>query len=132
MVLNDLLGKTCLIGLSYFDDRERFSKKIQHSGRIVHVDGEMGVSVEILATSDEASLVDAIDVDGVKFFILPSTLSPWVETSSSICVSEKYSLSSDSPDYLVDWEIYQRNSYGRRWLEWQPIVVSDIKTQFSA
>ena len=70
MQLEDLLLKTCVVGVSYFDLQGELMKQTQYAGQVVKVDAENGISIA-LRHSDPA--VAAAD------FIVPPNLAAWFE-----------------------------------------------------
>ncbi len=124
MELNDLLNKTCLIGLSWFDRDGKLLRQSQLAGRVVAVDREAGISVELMATAKEAA--DSPDPQPQKsaIFMLPADLSPWFRAPSGRYRDPDSGVAIVDPDYLVTWDVYQtRDDAGdgqHQWWQWSP------------
>ena len=68
MLLEDLLHKTCVIGVSYFDVQGELMKQTQYAGQVTKVDAELGISVQL--RHSEATVANAD-------FIIPPHLDAW-------------------------------------------------------
>ena len=123
MTLKELLEKKCVVKLNYFDVKGDHIKSICHAGVVIHVDGELGISVVVESTSDQSSLEDTLDSDDGPIFLLPSTLSAWQVFDSHAAESSLKEL-ADNPEYCVQWDIHQNlgDEFGgsREWWEWRP------------
>jgi len=100
--IEDTLNKSCLIGLSYFNVQGEQLKQNILAGRVVSVDSEQGITVE-LSTNDLSS----IDKGKGANFILPSDLSCWFTAPKGEFHTNQSGAKIITPDYLVTWDIFQ-------------------------
>jgi hypothetical protein len=95
--IEDTLNKSCLIGLSYFNVQgEQLNQNIL-AGRVVSVDSELGITVELSAIGHEKP----------ANFILPSNLSCWFTAPKGEFHTSQNGVKIINPDYLVTWDIFQ-------------------------
>lgn len=115
MQLEDLLQKTCVIGVSYFDGQGVLMKQNQYAGQVVKVDAENGISIA-LRHSDPA--VTAAD------FIVPPNLDAWFKAPPGRYRHAPSGVDMENPDYLVTWNVFrtQDNTVEGQhaWWEWVP------------
>lgn len=119
--LEDLLGKTCVIGLSYFGLDGELLKQNQCGGTVSAVDVEQGISVQL-------KHVDPTVTHPV--FILPPNLAAWYKAAPGRYRHIESGLDIENPDYLVTWNIFRtqrnrdHNTEGEHeWWEWLPNTV---------
>lgn len=116
MQLSDLLHKTCLIGLSYFNTDGELLKQSQLAGTVIAVDAEEGISIELKAT--------AAQDDKPPVFHLPSSLSAWFIAPPGHYRNAEQQLDILNPDYLVTWDIHKTKKDTpegqHEWWEWVP------------
>ena len=114
MTLNDLIHKSCLIGLSYFDTDGSLLKQTQHAGQVVAADGENGITVRLQST------LTAEQPD----FILPPNLDAWYKAPAGHYRHPASGVDIQNPDYLVTWDIHrtqaERSDGQHEWWEWVP------------
>lgn len=115
MKLEDLINKTCLIGLSYFDMEGELIKQSQLSGRVNSVDAEEGISVQL-------------DKDNEKtIFILPPSLKAWFIAPAGHYKNLEQNIGIENPDYFVTWDIHKTKESTpegeHEWWGWEPRVV---------
>ena len=67
--IEDSLHKTCLIGLSYFNGQGEQLKQNILAGRVVKVDSDIGLTVELLSNTHNTN-----STEKPAHFILPSNL----------------------------------------------------------
>lgn len=119
MQLNDLLSKTCVIGLSYFGKDEELLKQTQYAGTVTLVDSELGISVQL--QHSDASVAQAV-------FILPPNLAAWFTAPPGHYKHAASGVDMQNPDYLVTWNIYRSQDQSadgqHEWWEWLPNTVS--------
>ena len=119
MKLQDLLGKTCVIGLSYFGLDGELLKQNQCGGIVSAVDGEQGISVQL----KHADLAVTQPV-----FILPPNLAAWYKAAPGHYRHAETGMDIVTPDYLVTWIIFLTqniNAEGEHeWWEWVPNTVA--------
>ena len=122
MTLQDLLQKTCLIGLSYFDTDESLLKQSQLCGTVIAASEEQGISIELQGHPSEG--------EKTPVFILPPNLSPWFNAPSGHYKNSDNGVDIIDPDYLVTWDVYktQKNTPEgeHEWWEWVPRTAPPI------
>jgi len=131
MKLDDLIDKTCLIGLTYFNTRGEMLKQLQLAGTVIAIDRENGITVRLHPTSraDPIPGDDAIASDGGKpaNFILPASLNGWYRAPPGHYRDAERRLLIENPQYLVTWDIHQTKSDTpegeHEWWEWLPRTV---------
>jgi len=95
--IEDTLNKSCLIGLTYYAVQGDELKQNILAGRIVKVDNEIGITVE-LTTNDKNT---------GAHFILPTNLSCWFNAPKGEFHTSQKGVKIINPDYLVTWDIFQ-------------------------
>lgn len=115
MQLQDLPGKTCVIGLSYFGLEGELLKQTQCCGTVSAVDKEQGISVQ-LQHRDPTVAQPA--------FILPPNLDAWFKAAPGHYRHAETGMDMLNPDYLVTWNIYRTQGNAtegqHEWWEWLP------------
>jgi hypothetical protein len=115
MTLNELINKSCLIGLSYFNLQGQLLKQSQLAGTVIAVDLEEGISIEL--TPLEGNQKPPI-------FKLPPTLSAWFTAPAGNYRDSETGLTLKDPAYLVTWDIRKtkdNTTEGQHeWWDWQP------------
>ncbi len=113
-----------MIGLNYFDLHGRLLNHVQHSGEVVHVEAELGISVKILSSSEEIDSKDTIIVDSQRIFLLPSTPTAWFIAPQGTYRRADGEKLIEDPDYFVAWDIHLKslnaNDHEHLWWEWRP------------
>ncbi len=115
MKLEDLVNKTCLIGLSYFDTDQSLMKQDQLSGRVVSVDEKNGISLELYPLDPETKKG--------RVFVIPPHLSPWFNAPAGDYRNADGEIMISNPDYFVTWDIYKTQDEKKgdhEWWEWVP------------
>lgn len=109
--IEDTLHKTCLIGLSYFNAQGEQLKQNILSGRVVSVDKEMGITIQLATGSETSDTVTSDKAVNNKskeaHFILPTNLSCWFTAPKGEFHTSQKNVKIINPDYLVTWDIYQ-------------------------
>ncbi len=120
--IEDTLNKSCLIGLSYFTRQGEQLKQNILAGRVVKVDSEVGITVELF-TKDKSQ---------GALFILPTNLSCWFNAPKGDFHTSQTGIKITNPDYLVTWDIFQSKEQGsdsakekpqnseQQWWQWRP------------
>ena len=115
MQLEDLLAKTCIIGLSYFDRQGAVMKQAQYAGSVVKIDPEQGISVRLRHTDAEVEQAE---------FILPPNLAAWFKAPPGRYHHAPSGVDIENPDYVVTWNVHrvQENTADgqHEWWEWVP------------
>ncbi|MEC5387410.1 hypothetical protein VVD49_16895 [Uliginosibacterium sp. H3] len=115
MQLEDLLRKTCLIGLSYYDANGDLLKQSQFAGQVAKVDQEMGITVSLRHSDPDAKAAE---------FILPPNLDAWYKAPRGHFQHAASGVDIMNPDFLVTWSIYRTRedtAEGQHeWWDWVP------------
>lgn len=115
MQLQDLLSKTCVIGLSYFDQQGELLKQTQYAGQITTVDNEKGISIRLQHSDPTAEQ---------PIFILPPNLDAWFKAPPGHYRHAATGVDIENPDFLTTWSIYrtkEETAEGQHeWWEWVP------------
>ena len=123
MKIEDLLDKTCLLGLSYFGSDDELMKQTQHAGIVVNVDEENGISIQFRPETQGDTI--ATNAEG-RVFVIPPHLSPWFKAPEGRYRDGQGKVLIDNPDYFVTWDIHktQNEKEGdHEWWEWVPRTV---------
>jgi len=125
--IEDTLNKSCLIGLSYFNVQGEQLKQNILAGRVIEVDSEMGITIE-LSTSEPSTSNN--DKKQKANFILPIDLSCWFNAPKGEFHTSQKGVKIVNPDYLVTWDIYQtkqkqsessdKPDSEQQWWQWRP------------
>ncbi|MFT3736250.1 MAG: hypothetical protein QM776_14725 [Rhodocyclaceae bacterium] len=119
MQLTDLIRKTCLIGLSYYDRSGELLKQSQFAGEVVKVDAEMGITVSLRHSDPDAKAAE---------FILPPNLDAWFKAPAGHYRHAASGVDIMNPTYLVTWNIYRTRedtAEGQHeWWDWVPNTMS--------
>lgn len=115
MQLEDLIDKTCVVGVSYFDLDGALMKQNQYCGQVVKLDAEDGISIR-LRHSDAA-------VEQAEF-ILPPNLDAWFKAPPGHYRHAPSGVDIENPDYLVTWDVHRTQDNAaegqHEWWEWVP------------
>jgi hypothetical protein len=115
MQIEDLRGKTCVIGLNYFGLDGELLKHSQHCGTVTAVDPEQGISVQL------RHIDPAVEQ---PVFMLPPHLSAWFKATPGHYRHAETGMDMRNPDFLVTWNIYRTQSNSsdgqHEWWEWRP------------
>lgn len=115
MKLDDVLGKTCVIGVSYFDPEGALMKQTQFAGAVVKVDAEMGITIQLRHA--DASVEQAE-------FILPPNLAAWFKAPPGHYRHAPSGVDMLNPDFVVTWDVHRTRSTAaegqHEWWEWVP------------
>lgn len=126
--IEQTLGKTCVIGLSYFDVNENIIKQSILAGTVKAAEHDKGIEVALL-TSEPTSKESA----QAPVFIIPANLSCWFVAPKGNFHTSDASIAMLDPDYLVTWDIYQtkpsKQDGEQQWWKWLPRTTSPQLTQ---
>lgn len=115
MQLNDLLSKTCVIGVSYFDEQGAMLKQTQFAGQVCKVAAEQGIAVQLRHSDPTVAQAD---------FIVPPHLEAWFQAPPGHYRHAPSGVSMENPDYLVTWNVFRTRGdtlEGQHtWWEWVP------------
>lgn len=134
LTLNNTIGKTCLIGLTYFSAKGELLKQSLLAGKVSGVDVEKGIGVtlfeqDLTRAEDSATSVKAMNSgratkSNEKEFILPTDLTCWFNAPKGAFHTSVKGVVINDPDYLVTWDIHQskavENSEQMHWWQWKP------------
>jgi hypothetical protein len=115
MQLEELLLKTCVVGVSYFDLNGELMKQNQYCGQVVKVDAENGIAITLRHTDPAVATAD---------FIVPPNLDAWFKAPPGQYRHAPSGVDMENPDYLVTWNVYRtqdNTAEGQHeWWEWVP------------
>ncbi|MBK8973313.1 MAG: hypothetical protein IPM37_18880 [Hahellaceae bacterium] len=118
MTLNDLLHKTCLIGLTYLNHQGDVLHTSQLAGKVIAIDAEEGITVKL------AALPDATEAP--PNFHLPPSLDPWFVAPKGHYKNAKFKIDIRDPDFFVTWDVVKKRddmeAGQQEWWEWHPRV----------
>ncbi|MFL0810859.1 MAG: hypothetical protein K6L76_10625 [Agarilytica sp.] len=120
MTLNDLLNKTCLLGLSYFDTDNALMKQEQMAGEVVSIHEENGISIKLAKGKPSEHI--ATDSD-TKIFVIPPHLACWFKAPEGKYRDQDGNLLIENPNYFVTWDIHKTQDEKKgdhEWWEWVP------------
>jgi len=121
--IEDTIGKTCLLGLSYFNVESELLKQTLLAGRVIAVDKEVGISVQLMANKESANQ-NSTDKSNSATFIIPIDLSCWFTAPQGEFHTSESDNKIINPDYLVTWDIYQNKDKQQdgeqQWWQWLP------------
>ena len=111
--LSDILHKSVLVGLSYFNPQGDLIQQRQLCGRVVETDPEKGIAIQ--RTDDEGH------------FVLPAFLDCWFIAPPGDFHDSESGLRITDPDFLVTWDVFQKQEAveegTHQWWEWHPRTV---------
>lgn len=115
MLLEDVLNKTCVIGVSYYDEKGELLKQTQFAGQVHKVDAEHGIAVQLRHSDPTVTQAD---------FIVPPNLQAWFKAPAGHYRYAPSGVDMENPDFLVTWNVYRtRNQTAEgqhEWWEWVP------------
>lgn len=115
MLLEDVLNKTCVIGVSYFDEKGELLKQTQFAGQVHKVDAEHGIAVQLHHSDPTVTQAD---------FIVPPHLEAWFKAPRGRYRHAPSGVDMENPDYLVTWNVYRTQNHTaegqHEWWEWVP------------
>jgi hypothetical protein len=115
MKLEELIDKTCVIGVSYFDTNGELMKQTQFAGQVLKVDAELGITVKLHHTDSSVQQAD---------FIVPPNLDAWFKAPPGHYKHAASGVDMENPDYLVTWNVYRTQENKpegqHEWWEWVP------------
>jgi len=115
MQLDDLLEKTCVVGLAYFDRQGELMKQAQYAGTVVKVGNEQGITLRLQHT--DAGIEQAE-------FTLPPNLAAWFKAPPGRYRHAPTGVDIENPDYVVTWNVHRtqgNTAEGQHeWWEWVP------------
>ena len=120
MTLEDLLKKTCLIGVTYVDTNGDTLKSAQYAGTVIEVDAEEGIKVKLMA-------IEGLTKEAPNFH-LPPSLDAWFIAPKGHFKNAEHKIDIENPDYFVTWDVVKKKDDTeegqQEWWEWHPRTVS--------
>ena len=117
MQLEDLVSRTCVIGVSYFDNDGALLKQTQFAGQVSKVDAEHGISVTLRHTDTSTPAAE---------FIVPPNLDAWFKAPPGRYHHAASGVDIENPDFLVAWDVHRTRESTpegqHEWWEWVPNV----------
>ena len=125
MKIEDVLNKTCLIGLSYINTNGDLLKQAQYAGTVITVDKEEGITIKLMAIPAEGK---AGDNKGKKEetpnFHIPASLDAWFIAPKGHYKNTEHHIDIENPDYFVTWDVVKKKDDTeegqQEWWEWHP------------
>lgn len=119
MQLEDLVSRTCVIGLSYFERDGALLRQTQYSGVVRLVDADIGITITLRHADPTVPAAD---------FILPPNLDAWFKAPPGHYRNPESGVDMENPDYLVTWDIHrtqETTAEGQHeWWDWVPNIQS--------
>ena len=120
MTLEDLIKKTCLIGVTYVDTNGDTLKSAQYAGTVIEVDGKEGIKVKLMA-------IEGLTKEAPNFH-LPPSLDAWFIAPKGHFKNAEHKIDIENPDYFVTWDVVKKKDDTeegqQEWWEWHPRAVS--------
>jgi hypothetical protein len=117
MQLEDLLDKTCVLGVAYFDRQGELMKQVQVAGSVLEVDPEQGITLRLRHAEAGAEQAQ---------FIVPPNLAAWFKAPPGRYRHAETGVDIENPDYLVTWNVHRTQDTTaegqHEWWEWVPNV----------
>ena len=124
--IDNILNKTVLVGLSYFDKHGQLLQQRQLSGVVVESDEEKGIAIKL--TSQISNQGQNQQSETPEHFVLPSSLNCWFKAPPGHYKNPQQGVDIENPDFLVTWDIHQKQEEvedgTHQWWEWVPNTVS--------
>ncbi len=119
MNLQDVLSKTCLIGVTYINAEGETLKMAQYAGTVIDVDAEEGITVKLMA-------IEGMEKEAPNFH-LPPSLDAWFLAPKGHFKNADYNIDIENPDYFVTWDVVKKKDDTeegqQEWWEWHPRTV---------
>ncbi len=119
--ITETLGKTCVIGLSYFNAQSTLIKQTMLGGTVIKADKETGITVKL---AQHASSDTQPSPESAAHFIIPAELCCWFIAPKGNYHTGDANITITNPDYLVTWDIVQNQKdkadKEQQWWHWHP------------
>ena len=126
MTLEDLINKTCLIGVTYVDTNGDTLKSAQYAGTVIEVDAEEGIKVKLMAIESGDTSKDLSKKETPNFH-LPPSLDAWFVAPKGHFKNTEHKIDIENPDYFVTWDVVKKKDDTeegqQEWWEWHPRAV---------
>ncbi|MEH6344246.1 MAG: hypothetical protein V7785_04120 [Bermanella sp.] len=123
MKLQDVINKTCLIGITYLSAEGDTLKQAQYAGTVIEVDEEEGIKVKLMAVEGSGTLASK-----TPNFHLPAALDAWFIAPKGHFKNAEHHIDIENPDYFVTWDVVRKKddtAEGQQeWWEWHPRTTS--------
>ena len=107
MKIEDVLNKTCLIGLSYINTNGDLLKQAQYAGTVITVDKEEGITVKLMAIPTEGK-ANSKKSETPNFHI-PASLDAWFIAPKGHYKNTEHHIDIVDPDDFVTWDVVKKN-----------------------
>jgi hypothetical protein len=125
MKIEDVLNKTCLIGLSYINTNGDLLKQAQYAGTVITVDKEEGITIKLDAIkgAEKGKKADSGSKETPNFHI-PASLDAWFIAPKGHYKNAEHHIDIENPDYFVTWDVVKKKDDTeegqQEWWEWHP------------
>ena len=123
MKLQDVINKTCLIGITYLTAEGDTLKQAQYAGTVIEVDEEEGIKVKLMAVEGSGT-----PASKTPNFHLPASLDAWFIAPKGHFKNAEHHIDIENPDYFVTWDVVRKKDDTeegqQEWWEWHPRVVA--------
>ncbi len=116
--MENFIGKSCVIGLSYYDVEGGLIKQNLVAGTVSQISQDEGIRIELVRADGACGAT----------FMLPAEMGCWFAAPAG-----RYHCGTttvENPDYLVTWDIYQTKRQvpegTQQWWEWQPRLAPPV------
>jgi len=120
MKIEDVLNKTCLIGLSYINTNGDLLKQAQYAGTVITVDKEEGITVKLNAIEG----AEKGKKSETPNFHIPASLDAWFIAPKGHYKNAEHHIDIVDPDYFVTWDVVKKKDDTeegqQEWWEWHP------------
>ena len=120
MKIEDVLNKTCLIGLSYINTNGDLLKQAQYAGTVITVDKEEGITVKL----DAIEGAEKGKKSETTNFHIPASLDAWFIAPKGHYKNAEHHIDIVDPDYFVTWDVGKKKDDTeegqQECLEWHP------------
>jgi hypothetical protein len=125
MKIEDVLNKTCLIGLSYINTNGDLLKQAQYAGTVITVDKEEGITIKLDAIASEGKAGDKKGkTTETPNFHIPASLEAWFIAPKGHYKNAEHHIDIVDPDYFVTWDVVKKKDDTeegqQEWWEWHP------------
>ena len=119
MTLQELINKTCLIGITYINTNGDTLKSAQYAGTVIEVDAEEGIKVKLMAIAASPTANEQ-----TPNFHLPPSLDAWYIAPKGHFKNAEFNIDIENPDYFVTWDVVKKKDDTeegqQEWWEWHP------------
>ncbi|MFT4908058.1 MAG: hypothetical protein ACI978_002147 [Oleispira sp.] len=125
MKIEDVLNKTCLIGLSYINTNGDLLKQAQYAGTVITVDKEEGITIKLdaIESAEKGKKADSGN-EGTPNFHIPASLDAWFIAPKGHYKNAEHHIDIENPDYFVTWDVVKKKDDTeegqQEWWEWHP------------